>query len=122
CPSQAIVVRARVAVLGALGAVRALRDRHAAGRVGPGGGGLTDGGQTDLRRRAAGVHRRVAADARRAHVLGAREAVARAGLALTDRHPGTTRGVGPRGVGAALREEALAGVAARVDRCAHTDA
>src|SRR5207244_1614047 len=49
-------------------------------------------------------------------VLGAREVVARAGVALTDRHPRAARGVGPRGARRALREEALAGVAMPVER------
>src|SRR5439155_1084108 len=42
--------------------------------------------------------------------------VARAGVALTDRHPRAARGVGPRGARRALREEALAGVAMPVER------
>src|SRR5438093_1214881 len=115
-PCQAAVVRTRVAVLGALGAVHALRDRHAAGRVGPGAGRIADRGQAGRPRRALGVRRRVAAGARRAHVLGAREVVARAGVALTDRHARAARGVGPWGARRALREEALAGVATPVER------
>src|SRR5216110_3134293 len=115
-PCQAAVVRTRVAVLGALGAVHALRDRHAAGRVGPGAGRIADRGQAERPRRALDVARRVAAGARRANVLGAREVVARAGVALTDRHPRAARGVGPRGARRALREEALAGVAMPVER------
>src|SRR5437870_1090368 len=115
-PRQAAVVRARIAVLGAHGAVHALRDFHAAGRVGPGALWIADPGQAGLSRRAPGVARRVAAGARSAQVLGAREVVARAGVALTDRRPRTARGVGPWGARRTLREEALAGVATAVER------
>src|SRR5437870_5685224 len=115
-PRQAAVVRAWIAVLGAHGAVHALRDFHAAGRVGPGGAWIAGRGQAGLSRRAPGVARRVAAGARGAHVLGAREVVARAGVALTDRRPRTARGVGPWGARRTLREEALAGVATAVER------
>src|SRR5437016_656796 len=115
-PRQAAVVRAWIAVLGAHGAVHALRDFHAAGRVGPGAAWIADRGQAGFSRRAPGVARRVAAGARGAHVLGAREVVARAGVALTDRRPRTARGVGPWGARRTLREEALAGVATAVER------
>src|SRR5438034_4169995 len=115
-PRQAAVVRAWIAVLGAYGAVHALRDFHAAGRVGPGAAWIADRGQAGLSRRAPGVARRVAAGARGAHVLGAREVVARAGVALTDRRPRTARGVGPWGARRTLREETLAGVATAVER------
>src|SRR5437762_2307072 len=115
-PRQAAVVRAWIAVLGAHGAVHALRDFHAAGRVGPGAAWIADRGQAGLSRRAPGVARRVAAGARGAHVLGAREVVARAGVALTDRRPRTARGVGPWAARRTLREEPLAGVATAVER------
>src|SRR5436190_9539041 len=115
-PRQAAVVRAWIAVLGAHGAVHALRDFHAAGRVGPGAAWIADRGQAGLSRRAPGVARRVAAGARGAHVLGAREVVARAGVALTDRRPRTARGGGPWGGRRTLREETLAGVATAVER------
>src|SRR5437870_11479783 len=115
-PRQAAVVRAWIAVLGAHGAVHALRDFHAAGCVGPGAAWIADRGQAGLSRRAPGVARRVAAGTRGAHVLGAREVVARAGVALTDRRPRTARSVGPWGARRTLREEALAGVATAVER------
>src|SRR5438552_11758414 len=114
--AEAEVVRAGIAVLGALLPVGAARTGAASRSVVPRAHGRADGGRAVVGGDAAAVHRDVQAAARRADVVGAREAVVGAGLAFVDGRLEAAALVRARVTRPARAEDAEPGVAAHVDR------
>src|SRR5437667_112477 len=114
--AEAEVVRAGIAVLGALLPVGAARTGAASRSVVPRAHGRAGGGRAVVGGDAAAVHRDVQAAARGADVVGAREAVVGAGLAFVDRRLDAAALVGARVTRPARAEDAEPGVAAHVDR------
>src|SRR5439155_279100 len=114
--AEAEVVRAGIAVLGALLPVGAARTGAASRSVVPRAHGRAGGGRAVVGGDAAAVHRDVQAAARGADVVGAREAVVGAGLAFVDGRLDATAPVRARVTRLAQAEAAEAGVEANVDR------
>src|SRR5437762_430373 len=114
--AEAEVVRAGIAVLGALLPVGAARTGAASRGIVPRAHGRADGGRAVVGGDAAAVHRDVQAAARRADVVGAREAVVGAGLAFVDGRLEAAALVRARVTRPARAEDAEPGVAAHVDR------
>src|SRR5438876_731087 len=114
--AEAEVVRAGIAVLGALLPVGAARTGAASRSVVPRAHGRAGGGRAVVGGDAAAVHRDVQAAARRVDVVGAREAVVGAGLAFVDGRLDAAAPVRARVIRPARAEDAEPGVAAHVDR------
>src|SRR5438094_460212 len=114
--AEAEVVRAGIAVLGALLPVGAARTGAASRSVVPRTHGRAGGGRAVVGGDAAAVHRDVQAAARGADVVGAREAVVGAGLAFVDGRLDAAAPVRARVIRPARAEDAEPGVAAHVDR------
>src|SRR5439155_774350 len=114
--AEAEVVRAGIAVLGALLPVGAARTGAASRSVVPRAHGRAGGGRAVVGGDAAAVHRDVQAAARGADVVGAREAVVGAGLAFVDGRFEAAALVRARVTRPARAEDAEPRVAAHVDR------
>src|SRR5437762_2540130 len=114
--AEAEVVRAGIAVLGALLPVGAARTGAASRGIVPRAHGRADGGRAVVGGDAAAVHRDVQAAARGADVVGAREAVVGAGLAFVDGRFEAAALVRARVTRPARAEDAEPRVAAHVDR------